>query len=92
MDDYHNIRRMPGRRVTPDTVLAETLGKAKRIKAVAVVIQWNDGSFDTDWSNMRITSLATMAHMLEVEVHRLLRGETEVLPPDPALGHQEPPA
>lgn len=59
---------------TPEVVLHRTLNKVKRIKSVVVVIQWDDETFDSDWSGQKTSELALSAlHLLRVtqdEAHR----------------------
>lgn len=74
------IRRLPGARTSPDTVLHQTIEKLPRIKAVAMVIVWDDGSFDTDWSVMKATELCTAARLLGIRADQALLGDYMVSP------------
>ena len=71
------IRQLKGCRLTPDTVLARTLDKREHIKAVAIVIQWNDDSCDVDWSQMTISSLSCMSLALQMEVMEDIRAHRD---------------
>lgn len=63
---------LPGTKLTPEVVLHRTLNKRDRIKAVTVVIQWDDDSFDTDHSLQSVSSLAMAARMLDRLVDRTM--------------------
>ena len=58
------IVHLPGTKLTPEVVLHRTLTKTSRIKAVAIVIQWDDDTFDTDWSTMKNSELCMASMML----------------------------
>ena len=62
------ISTLPNCRVTPDVALARSLEKAKagKIKSVYIGIQFEDGSFDADWSLMAISELATHATVAHI--------------------------
>lgn len=77
-EDLMKLRHLPGTTLTPEVVLHRTLNKLPRIKAVAIVIQWDDDSMDTDWSQMRRSDLFMAAHSLTSDVHALIRGDTSV--------------
>jgi len=51
------IKHLPGTILTPEVVLHRTLDKLPRVKAVMVVIQWDDDTFDMDWSSMRVSEM-----------------------------------
>lgn len=71
MADYDpKLVHLPGTKLTPEVVLHRTFQKLHRIKGVAVVIQWDDDSFDTDWSTMRVSELLMAAAMLTEEARR----------------------
>lgn len=55
------IVHLPGTRLTPEVVLHRTLAKREHIKAVVVVIQWNDETFSVDWSQLKCSELALAA-------------------------------
>lgn len=57
---------LPGARLTPDVVLHRTLNKLEHIKAVAIVIQWNDETYAVDWSQMKTSELVMGAGALRV--------------------------
>lgn len=65
----------PGQKsCNPVNVLARTLDKARagEIKSVSVVIEWNDGTVQCDWSLTQVSILLMMAKMLEVSATRML--------------------
>jgi hypothetical protein len=49
---------MPGTKLAPSVVLHRTLNKIDRIKSVVVVIQWDDDTYDVDWSSQKVSDLA----------------------------------
>ena len=59
---------LPGSRLTPEVVLHRTLNKVDRIKAVAVIILWDDYSYDTDWSNMKLSELVMSGKVLDLDI------------------------
>jgi len=59
---------LPGSRLTPEVVLHRTLNKVDRIKAVAVIILWDDDSYDTDWSNMKLSELVMSVKALDLDM------------------------
>ena len=67
MADYvPRLVHLPGTRLSPEVMLHRTLDKLDRIKGIALVIQWDDESFDTDWSAMKVSELC-MASMVLTE-------------------------
>ena len=63
MSEYTpKLVHMPGTRLSPDVVLHRTLNKIDHIKAVVVVIQWKDETFETDHSSLSLAHLC-MANM-----------------------------
>lgn len=56
--------QLPGTPASPQLVLARTLEKAKRIKSVAISIEWDDGTFAYDCSDMMISYLLLHSHSL----------------------------
>lgn len=77
-DEYvPKIRQLPGVRLTPETVLHRTLDKLAHIKSVVIVIQWNDDSFDCDWSQMRVADLCMASYALQHDAHHVMNGKGE---------------
>lgn len=74
------IIHMPGTRLTPDTVLGRTLTKVEHIKAVAIVIQWQDETFSVDWSQMKVSELAMASKVLDINATREIDRQHE--PPE----------
>lgn len=61
---------LPGTDLSPDVVLHRTLDKIEHIKAVTIVIQWNEtDTFDVDWSQMKNSEL-WMASLVLLEQAR----------------------
>lgn len=61
---------LPGSKLTPEVVLHRTLNKIDHIKAVLVVIQWNDESFSSDWSQMKTSELVMGAGLMRIDADR----------------------
>lgn len=62
------IIHLPGTKLTPEVVLHRTLTKLDHIQSVAVIIQWNDGTFDIDWSNQKVSELCMGSMIFQKEV------------------------
>lgn len=71
------VVHLPGTRLTPDVVLHRTLGKIGRIKSVTIVIQWDDDTFDIDWSQQKTSELCMGALLLQDEAIKIARGGGE---------------
>lgn len=72
------IIHLPGTRLTPEVVLHRTLTKTAHIKAVAVVIQWNDDSFECDWSSYKLSDLCMGSMVFNETVRKhLMRRDDE---------------
>ena len=68
------LRHLPGTALSPELVLHRTLEKLERIKSVVVVIQWDDDTFDVDWSAMGSSGTLLVAAMaLEEEARAQCR-------------------
>lgn len=74
-DRPRTVVHLPGTRLTPEVLLHRTLQKVGRIKAVAVVIHWDDDSFDTDWSSMKVSELCMASLMLTDVATRTAKGD-----------------
>lgn len=61
------IIHLPGTKLTPEVVLHRTLTKLDHIKSVTVIIQWNDETFDVDWSQQQVSDLCTGSMLLQRE-------------------------
>ena len=66
---------LPGTVLTPEVVLHRTLNKVHHIKAVSIVIQWNDDTFVCDWSKQTTLELVTAATALRIEAERQLQSK-----------------
>jgi hypothetical protein len=64
---------------TPEVVLHRTLLKVDRIKAVTIMIEWDNGDHDVDWSIQDISELAATSKMLDyyamVEIERAIKSD-----------------
>lgn len=59
---------LPGTKLTPEVVLHRTLNKLTHIKALVVVIQWDDDTYATDWSQMKVSELCMASRRLDKDV------------------------
>jgi hypothetical protein len=76
MTDYEpRLVHLPGTKLTPDVVLHRTLNKLDHIKAVTIVIQWNDETFSVDWSQMRASEFCAAALMIDINARAVLEGK-----------------
>lgn len=76
MSEYQpKLVHLPGTRLSPEVVLHRTLAKIEHIKAVAVVIQWQDDSFEADWSALKISELCMAALLFTDAVRKVATGE-----------------
>ena len=66
------VVHLPGTRLTPEVALARTMQKLPCIKAVAIVIQWDDDTFDCDWSSMKTSELCMASKVLDRQVDDVL--------------------
>ena len=72
----------PSAEITPQIVLARSLDKAKKMRGVIVVIQWDDHTVDCDWSNMRLSDLCFLERRFHQEVEAVFHeGDHEVEEP-----------
>lgn len=65
---------LPGTRLTPEVVLHRTMNKVARIKSVVIVVQWDDETFDADWSQMKASELAMAALLLSKQATDIIVG------------------
>ena len=73
MSDFvPKLVHLPGTRATPELVLHRTLEKLPRIKAVVVIIQWDNDEYATDWSQMRVSELTMALLTLEEQVRKTM--------------------
>jgi len=74
MSDYvPKVVRLPGVTLTPQLVLNRTTEKLDRIKAIFIVIQWDDTTHACDWSSMKLSELCMMKDVAHVEVFDEIR-------------------
>ena len=71
---------LPGTKLTPEVVLHRTLNKLDRIKAVVILIQWDDCSFDADWSQMLMSELCMAYRVLDKHVDATLLDGKNIMP------------
>jgi len=76
MSDYvPRLVHLPGTVLTPEVVLHRTLNKTACIKAVVVVIQWDDDTYDVDWSQQRVSELCMASMTFTDKVLPVMRGQ-----------------
>jgi len=68
------IVTLPGATLSPETTLHRTLDKLPRIKAVVIAIQWDDGSWDCDWSSMKVSDLCMSGYVLDRSIQETIGG------------------
>lgn len=71
------VVHLPGTILTPEVALARTMQKLPRIKAVTIVIQWDDDTFDCDWSSMKTSELCMASKVLDRQVDEAIEGVAE---------------
>lgn len=69
------IHQLPGTTLSPKVVLARTMDEVDRIKAVTIIIQYDDDTFYSDWSCQEVKDLCMGCMEHEEAVRSLLRGE-----------------
>ena len=62
---------------SPQVTLERTLDKVQRIKAVAIVIQWDDETYDCDWSTMKASELCLASMVLHEQTRSVVFGDSE---------------
>ena len=77
------LLHLPGTMLTPEVVLHRTLNKIDRIKAVAIIITWDDDTYATDWSQQKISLLCMGAVVLDENIRRIINGEGPPCEPKP---------
>lgn len=68
------IHSLPGSVRTPEVMLHQTIEKLPRIKAITMVIMWDDDTIDCDWSNQKVSELCMAAMMLDKDAKSVLCG------------------
>lgn len=66
------LLHLPGTKLTPEVVLHRTINKLDSIKAVFVVIQWHDETYDCDWSQMKVSELCMAEKIMDATVREHL--------------------
>lgn len=69
------IKHLPGTKLAPEVLLHRTLQKIDRIKSVIVVIQWDDDTFDSDWSSQKVSELCMGSMVLANQVTTIISGD-----------------
>jgi len=72
------IIHLPGTELTPQVVLHQTLELIANIKAVTIVIQWEDDTFELDWSRQQTNDFCMAAMLLHATATRLAQGDDSV--------------
>lgn len=76
MSDYvPRLVHLPGTQLTPEVVLHRTLDKLAHIKAVTIVIQWNNDELATDWSQQRVSELCMASMHLDEQARKVMFGD-----------------
>ena len=70
------IIQLPGTEPSPEVILHRTLTKLSRIRNVVVVIQWDDDSWDADWTPMSKAEFGFCGRILENEIRKEIFGST----------------
>lgn len=69
------IYSMPGAERTAAVTLHQTIEKLPRIKAITMVIQWDDDSFSCDWSCQKVSEICMASMILDIDVRKVVGGE-----------------
>jgi len=64
--------RFPKTTTTPELLLHQLLEHASQMKALSVVIEWEDESMDTHWSKTKATKLCAAGSLLQHEAMEML--------------------
>ena len=67
----------PGSCLSPEVLLHRTMPKLDRIKAITVIIQWDDDTYACDWSSMRISELCMAEKVLSMETAKAIIADSE---------------
>lgn len=62
---------------SPVVVLNQALAKVARIKAVCLVIQWDDETFEVDFSPQKVSEMCMAAMMLDEEARLQAKGDED---------------
>jgi hypothetical protein len=77
-NDYKpKLVSFPGSRLSPEVLLHRTIPKLDRIKAITIVIQWDDDTYACDWSSMKTSELCMSEKILSLEVNKVLIADSE---------------
>ena len=68
---------LPGSRVSPQVVLHQVVENVSRIKAVTLVIQWDNDTFDVDFSRQQVSELCMAAVLLQAEAAKIAQGNEQ---------------
>lgn len=74
-DYIPKIAVFPGAPLTAEVVLNRTVAKLGRLNAVVVILQWDDGTFDCDWSSMKTSELCMAEKVLQIQVQEVVLGK-----------------
>lgn len=70
---YHpKLVHLPGTQLTPEVVLHRTLNKLEHIQNVTLIIEWQDGTMDVDWSQQKVSTLCMGLKVLDGIVNEVL--------------------
>lgn len=71
------VYNLPGAARTAEVLLHQTIEKLPRIKAITMVIQWDDETYAGDWSSQKVSELCMASRVLDLEVGKIVSGEGE---------------
>ncbi len=72
----HNIRQLPGTRLAPETVLARNAAYADGMYGVVIVAINKDGTYNVDWSCMKVSEVCMASTMLAESARLLATGQS----------------
>ena len=66
------LAHMPGTALSPEVLLHQILDKTPKIRSVIIITQWEDGTFETDWSSMKVSDLCMASRIFDYDVDLVL--------------------
>lgn len=66
------IVRLPGTKLTPKVLLAQTLEDADIIESVVIITKWKDGEISVAWSRQEQEEVALAIQYLEMKLRKVL--------------------
>jgi heme-degrading monooxygenase HmoA len=68
------IVRLPGTKLTPKILLAQTLEDADHIESVVVITKWKDDDTTVAWSRQEQQDVAFAVQILEMKLRQVIDG------------------